>query len=206
VRPNTPTRLRTRDDRGATLVEAAIAYSLLFLALFAVVEFGMAFKDWLSVSHATGDGARAGATFGDAPGADIQVLREVQGTLASTGLHAGDDVRIFRANDPGADFGTTYQYAPGTGCDIDPLYTGPPLSGCCDWTPCPEIGRNTFTEPIWEPSCRDVSAPVTDRVGVEIVFTHHWLTGFFADSTDFTTVTDFQLEPQVFDEPTPSCT
>ena len=37
---------------GQTLVEAALVYALLFLALFAVVEFGLAFKDWLSVSHA----------------------------------------------------------------------------------------------------------------------------------------------------------
>lgn len=199
-------RKKRGSDRGATLVEAAIAYGLLFLALFAVVEFGMAFKDWLSVSHAARDGARAGATFGDAPNADIQILREVEGTLASIGLKAGDDVRIFRANNPGAGFSTPYQYAPGTGCDIDPLYSGPPLSGCCDWTPCPEVGRDTFTEPVWEPSCRDVSAPATDRLGVEIEFTHQWLTGFFADATDFGVTTDFQLEPQVFDGSPPSCT
>ena len=40
-------------ERGATLVEAAVVYGLLFLTLFAVVEFGLAFKDWLSVSHAS---------------------------------------------------------------------------------------------------------------------------------------------------------
>jgi hypothetical protein len=84
-----------RTDRGATLVEAAIAYSLLFLTLFGVVEFGMAFKDFLSVGHASRQGARAGATFGTAPETDILVLREVQGVLATTGLPIGTEVRVY---------------------------------------------------------------------------------------------------------------
>lgn len=191
-------RGRRSHERGATLVEAAISYALLFLTLFAVVELGLAFKDWLSVSHASRDGARAGATFGTDPNSDIQVLREVEGTLSPIGLEFGDDVRIFRANNPGPSFSTTYSYAPDTGCDEDPAYAGPPLSGCCDWTPCPENGRDAYVEPIWEPKCRKIS-PTTDRIGVEIEFSHQWLTGFFADSTDFTTATDFQIEPQVFE-------
>jgi hypothetical protein len=51
-----------------------------------------------------------------------------------------------------------------------------------------------------------VSAPTTDRIGVEITYSHQWLTGFFADATDFTTATNFQIEPQVFDTPTAPCT
>jgi hypothetical protein len=190
-------------ERGATLVEAAIAYGLLFLALFAVVEFGFAFKDWLSVSHASRDGARAGATFGDAPDADILVLREVEETMAPIGLRTGDQVRVFRVNNPGLNVSTSYSYDPGTGCSST---VTPALPGCCDWSPCPEIGRTTYLEPRWEPACRDVSAPTTDRIGVEITYSHQWLTGFFADATDFTTATNFQIEPQVFDTPTAPCT
>jgi len=180
-------------DRGATLVEAAIAYSLLFLTLFGVVEFGMAFKDLLSVGHASRQGARAGATFGTAPETDILVLREVQGVLATTGLPIGTEVRVYEAAPAG--LSTTYDYGPGTGCGSTVF---PALSGCCDWTPCPEPGRTTYIEPLWPPPTRDVEAPGTDRLGVEIVFTHNWLTGLVADSTDFTTTTDFQLEPEVF--------
>ena len=53
-------------------------------------------------------------------------------------------------------------------------------------------------EPVWAPGDRDVEAPNTDRIGVEIEFTHDWLTGLFLDSTDFTTSTDFQVEPELF--------
>ncbi len=181
-------------ERGATLVEASISYGLLFLALFAVLEFGMAFKDYLSVSHASREGARAGATFGNDPGADIQILRDVEATLAPIGLEDGDRVRVFKANPPLN--GTTYTYRPGTGCGSN---VTPALTGCCDWSPCPEPGRTTYSTPTWDPFSRDISAPVTDRLGVQIHFTHQWLTGFFTPATDFTTSTDFQIEPQLFD-------
>ena len=186
------TQLRKTKDRGATIVEAAIVYGLLFLALFAVLEFGLAFKDWLSVSHASREGARAGATYGDDPRADIQILRDVSGTLAAASIADGLVVRIF---EPGG-LSTTYTYTPGW----DPSDNSPGgiLIGSCDWVPCPEPFRDTYTTPIWDPADRDVEAPTTDRIAVEIQFTHTWITGFFSPDADFTTVTDFQIEPQLF--------
>lgn len=182
------------NERGATLVEAAISYSLLFLCLFAVVEFGMAFKDWLSVSHSTREAARAGATFGDDPSSDILVLDGIEDTLAIHGLKSGDQVRVFRANNPSASASQVYSYSPGFDCSNQPA-----LEGCCDWSPCPEFGRVLYQVPGWNPSTRDITAPGTDRIGVEISFTHDWITGFIGTGTlDFTTVTDFQLEPQLF--------
>jgi hypothetical protein len=92
-------------------VEAAISYGLLFLCLFAVVEFGMAFKDWLSVSHATREAARAGATFGDNPSSDILVLDGIEDTLLVQGLRSGDQVRVFRANNPSPSASQVYSYS-----------------------------------------------------------------------------------------------
>jgi len=184
-----------RDDRGATLVEAALVYAMLFLALFAIVEFGLAFKDWLSVSHAAREGARAGATYGDDPTADIQILRDVERTLAPAGIANGMQVMVFEASAGGES--ETYSYTPGSDCsDNSP---GSTLLGCCDWTPCPEPFRDTYVVPGWDPADRDVEAPTLDRIGVEVQFTHDWLTGYFVSSSDFTTAADFQIEPQVFE-------
>lgn len=181
-----------RDDRGATLVEAAIVYGLLFLTIFAVLEFGLAFKDWLSVSHASREGARAGATYGNDPTADIQILRDVEVTLAPVAITDGMIVRIFKAP---AGASTSYTYTPGSDCSD---LSGGTLTGCCDWTPCPEPFRVTYMTPNWDPATRDIEAPQTDRIGVEIQFTHEWITGLFGSTSDFTTDTDFQIEPQVF--------
>ncbi|HET7846242.1 MAG TPA: TadE/TadG family type IV pilus assembly protein [Acidimicrobiia bacterium] len=183
-------------ERGATLVEAAIVYGLLFIALFAIVEFGLAFKDWLSVSHAAREGARAGATYGDDPRADIQILRDIERTLAPAGIANGMRVRVFKAAAGGPS--TSYTYTPGSDCSDNTIPPQSPLTGCCDWTPCPEPFRDTYTVPNWDPADRDVEAPTLDRIGVEVQFTHNWLTGYFVDSSDFTTATDFQIEPQVF--------
>jgi hypothetical protein len=187
--------IRRNNEKGATIVEAAIVYGLLFLTMFAVVEFGLAFKDWLSVSHAAREGARAGATYGDDPRADIQILRDVERTLSPAGISDGIDVRVFDA--PSGE-STLYSYAPGTGCASTPPPGDPALPGCCDWSPCPEPYRTNYVVPVWDPADRDIEAPTTDRIGVEVIFNHDWLTGFFVPSSDFSTSTDFQIEPQVF--------
>ena len=53
-------------------------------------------------------------------------------------------------------------------------------------------------EPLWPPNQRIVEAPNTDRIGVEVTYTHNWFTNFFEDTSDFTTSTEFQIEPEVF--------
>lgn len=175
-------------------------YGLLFLALFAIVEFGLAFKDWTSVTHAARAGARAGATFGSNEAADILVLREVQEILVPNGMPVGTEVTIYNAS--GSE-DTVYQFDPGTNCDEDP---GVDLDwDCCDWTPCPEPERPIY-DPICDPDCapewpvstRDVEAPGTDRIGVAIDYTHDWVTGFFTGPLDLSTSADFQIEPELF--------
>jgi hypothetical protein len=187
-------------ERGATLVESAIAFGLFFLVFFAIVEFGLVFKDWLSVSQATREGARAGATFGDDLSSDIKVLDGVESALLPQGWASGDEVRIFRANNPNVSESTLYTYSPSFDCS-DPTGIFPP-GDCCNWAPCPEFGRTNYTLPAWAPPDRDVTAPITDRIGVTIELHHEWLTGFIGDGTlDLTTTTDFQLEPQFFEAP-----
>lgn len=179
------TQKRSHGERGATLVEAALVYPLLFLVLFGIVEFGLAFKDYLSISHAARDGARAGATFGDDPRADMLILRDVEGTLATIGIADGVTVRIFN---PISGVGTNYSYQPGYGDD-------------CDWNPCPDPDKPSppYEVPVWDPGDRDVEAPFTDRLAVEVRFTHNWVTGFITDTTQFNVEADFQIEPQIFE-------
>jgi len=184
-------------ERGATLVEAALVYTLLFFTLFAVVEFGLAFKDWLSVSHSAREGARTGATYGDDPRTNIAVLRAIDATLAPAGIAEGVRVNIFDAASGTSD---SYVFTPSTPDCTDNTPVGlPPLTGCCEWSPCPEPFRDTYSQPTWTPADRDVEAPNLDRIGVEVEFTHVWLTNFILNTTDFTTSVDYQIEPQVFE-------
>jgi len=174
-------------------VEAAFVFPLLFLALFALIEFGFAFKDWLTVSNAAREGARTGATFGADSQTDMEILRAVERTMSLLSITEGTVVRVF---DPvGSNPDTTYAYMQGAH-GLSPL----PGEPTCDWDPCPNPNRPLdYTPPNWLPVNRDVSAPFTERIGVEVQYEHQWLTSLFFSSTDFTTATDFQIEPQVFD-------
>ncbi len=178
---------RTR-DRGATLIEAAIVFPLLFLTIFAIAEFGLAFKDWLTVSHATREGARAGATFGDDIAADYLILNEVGRHLGAASITI-QNARIYNAI---TGLGTDYQYTPGANCaGVD----------CCDWTPCPNPALPTppYVVPLWDPQNRDVAAPSTDTLGVSVTYDHKWITGLFAGVSTYTSRVEYHLEPQIFD-------
>jgi hypothetical protein len=48
------------DERGAGLVEFAIVVSLLLLIVFGIIEFGLAFNDYLNVRNGSREAARLG--------------------------------------------------------------------------------------------------------------------------------------------------
>ena len=54
-------RRRERPDRGAVAVEAALITPVLVLLVFGIIEFGLAFRDWLAVTSAVRAGARTAA-------------------------------------------------------------------------------------------------------------------------------------------------
>jgi Flp pilus assembly protein TadG len=70
-----------RDQRGAALVEAAIALPLLLLLLFGIVTTARAWNVRNTLDHAAREAARAGAVGGD-------MLGTAQGQLAAAGLTA----------------------------------------------------------------------------------------------------------------------
>jgi TadE-like protein len=78
-------RWTRRNERGATLVEAAIITPLLFTLIFGVFEFSMYFKDKLSASNATRTGARIGSAQGQAALADYFILQQVEKSGSSWG-------------------------------------------------------------------------------------------------------------------------
>jgi Flp pilus assembly protein TadG len=61
-RPNRGAAVRRRrGERGAAAVEFAIVAPLLFLLVFAIIDFGFAFHGWDAVQNAAREGARVGA-------------------------------------------------------------------------------------------------------------------------------------------------
>lgn len=179
--------LQGKRDRGATLVEFAVIFPLIIVLVMGIAEFSLAFKDWLTISHASREGARAGATAANDITADIQVLAAIEQALAGGDLDAITMVRI--SNPDGID-STTY------------TYTGDPT---CAWTPCPDpyagappLYAPPYQAPNYLPETRDVTAPNPGRIKVSVTLTHEWFTGFFADTSTWTADTIMRLEPRIF--------
>lgn len=55
-------RSRSRTERGAALVEFALVLPLLLVLVFGIVDFGRAFQSSITLTNATREGARLGAT------------------------------------------------------------------------------------------------------------------------------------------------
>lgn len=175
-------------ERGATLVEFALVFPLFIFLVMGVAEVGLAFKDSLTIRHASVQGARGGATAANDITADIQALRAIEDVLTEAGLRSLVSVRV--AN-PDAPFeSTTYTYTGDT---------------TCAWSPCPDphAGPDLFDPPYsppnYLPEDRDVTAPEPGRVQVSVTLTHDWVTRLFADSSTWTADTIMRIEPRLFE-------
>lgn len=164
------------------MVETAVVFALIAIPmLIAILEFGLVFKDYLTISHASREAASAVAAGADDPTADIAALRAIEGSFAAASLDKIDRVRIRNA-----DTGLTnvYNYTPASNCT---------------WSPCPDQDLpGLYLQPSWAPSDRKVQVGNIDRATVVIEFTHDYVTGFFGDTLSLTRSVTNQLEPQVF--------
>lgn len=176
-------RLR-RDEGGATLVEFAIVMPILFTLIIGISEFGLAFKDWLSVSNASREGARMGAVSGDHIDADCFILEAVVEAFAGAAdIDQVVELWIFKANSDGTPSGQRNVYT----------YLGGDPADCGNWGS--TIG--------WPSGTRNVvsgSNPL-DILGVRITYEHDWITGLgpFSGTATWTEDTIMRLEPEIFE-------
>ena len=175
------------EDRGATLVEAAIVLPVFFLLVFGLLEFGFGFKDWLSINHAAREGARVSVAAADDIRADQLALEAFEEGLVASMIESVEYVSIGHADDilpPDGSGPRTNRYVP--------------ASTACGWTPCPNIDLNpTFLSDVpWPPPARDAEIPDVDRIKVTVRFKHDYLTGFIGDSVPWTASKVMRIEPQ----------
>ena len=101
---------RTRSEKGQTMVETAIALPVILLILFAILEFGIVFRDYLALTDAVRVGARKGAVSRELP--------DPVGATAAAVRNSGQDlgpalqVQVVPAAPwaPGADVTVTGRY------------------------------------------------------------------------------------------------
>jgi Flp pilus assembly protein TadG len=184
--------MRSLRERGASLVEASLVFPILILIVMGTLEIGLAFKDYLTVSYLSREGARLGALAGDDPDADCTILTGIGGLATQGDLERINEIQIFKADaGTGAQGLTnTATYTPGK----DPEICNVPSTPLDGWT----------INPVnWSPTSREVtvgSADELDIIGVRVIMTRNWVTGFppFRGSSQVDEITLTRLEPQAF--------
>jgi hypothetical protein len=178
-------------ERGATLIEMAMIFPLMVLVLIGIIELGMAFKDYLAVSAASREGARIAALAGTNDQADCAVLVGIANLVSQGDLDRLDRIEIFHAEE-----GTGNQLAVNV-AHLEPANDQSVCSqphGLTDGWRISPIG--------YPPTSRQTTVGSSDLeiVGVRVIMTRSWLTGFppFRGSfaVDGSTIT--RLEPEAF--------
>jgi Flp pilus assembly protein TadG len=183
------------------MVEAALLTPILVFILFGTLEFGLAFRTFLTTSNASSAGARMASIQGNRLQADFEILKAIRG--ASTAI-AIDDIQyvvIFKASGP--------NMAVPAGCKTASQNVGTtaaPLAGSCNrylpadlklaampgtWT-CSVGPMVNYCPPTRKVGLNDPP----DYLGVYIETKHNWITGLFGSSITMSDTAITRLEPQ----------
>jgi len=187
------TRLRPvrRADEGATLTEFALIFGLLLIIALGAFEYGMAFRNWLSVTAAAREGGRVAASAANFGDADCVILEATAGGLQSFRSGEVTHVHIYKSNLSGA-------YAVDGDVNIyRPRIVGEDVSGLL--LVCGGTGTWVHENPPeqWPPADRINTEGEADWIGVRVEFDHHWQTNllWWSGSVGWTDDAFFRLEP-----------
>jgi hypothetical protein len=188
------------DETGSSLVEFALIASVLFVLLFGIVEFGLAFRDRLGIGNATQSAGRVGSQIAGNADSDWEILQQIED--GTQGVLDFDDivrVDIYSADAAGNVIGGKIN-----------SYLPDPLDMACPWTQCPDPDNfSGYGTAGWIPDDRDDVLPDLELIGVRVYYEHVWLTGLFP-LPDITCTTSnvsacwedaavFRIEPQDFE-------
>ena len=190
---------RDNRDRGATLIEAAVVLPVLLLVVIGIMEFGLAFKDYLTVSYLSREGARIAALAGDSNTADCDILTGLGALIAPGDLARLDEIQIYKANASTGAQGGSYNVAEYSGNDATTCVA--PIGAD------PTDGWNiSYVGSGYNPLSRNVAVSKTtggaalDIIGVRVILTRNWVTGFgpFSGSMTIDEATITRMEPEVY--------
>jgi TadE-like protein len=215
-----PLARRLQGDRGAVIAEAAFIAPFFFTLMFGMLEFGGAFRDYLTTSNGTVGGARVAAIQGNTPAADWYILNQIKTATAAMPFSQINYIVIYKAKntDTGPSASCLTTGGGGTGGTASPPYVG----ACNRYLPSDfsnaglGLGNSPPSTPAsndwrdglvsaqgnWPANKRDVGVTSTtnpdgpDYIGIYINSTHPWITGLFGSNITLTSNTVIQLEPQ----------
>ena len=176
-----------RDERGATIVEAAIILPLLILLTFGAIEFGIGFRDSAAVASSTRAGARIASALTAQPTFETNSKLSVSDSLKDL-LHATPQyLVVYKANANGDPNGGAVSNG---------------YAGCVDcfryqWDGANKVWSNNLSADTWTAAEQQVAACANTlpSVGVYVKASQGFITGLFGANKTFDHKTVMRLEP-----------
>lgn len=178
---------------------------LFFMLVFGILEFGFAFRNYLTVANGTRDGARTGATAGNVASADRQVLQAIRSSTSAMPASQIEQIVIFRATGPQDEVPEACAVAGSLGqkgeraCNV---YTPADFALAASQFDCD--GPGIAPDDNWCPADRKVAVGgihgPPDYLGVWIRVRYDYITGLFpGDGLVFEDTTVMRLEPRTIE-------
>lgn len=191
--------LRTRSQRGAVMVEAAMVLPVMIFIVVGIIEFGMLFTSYSTSTASTRSGARLAATAYAQAGA----VTSAQNTaLTQIALSTSADLKVLTNGTP---VGMAVYKVNPLSSDGAPLggYPGDAMAGgctssCVKFTWNPTTKSMTQTTGSWTNA--DACGVTVDTIGVFVQVQHKYITGFFGTTRTVTGHTVMRLEPLPSDQ------
>jgi len=195
---------RRHRDRGAVLVEAALAIPLLLLVILGSIEAGMAWDAKSGTTNALRSGVLRGASIGDRPETDLRILQSVIGEVGADDVAQLEWVIVFDGSSNGGNHTQTVNEC-AAAISAGGIGGGGGSSRCVVYPPSvlQQVADSTLTLASFDSGgsptdstgylCDDGAgiidsnycAPsrtfggVDAQVGIALQFSHEWTTGIF---------------------------
>jgi Flp pilus assembly protein TadG len=186
---------QSKRERGAALLEFALVAPILLLLIFGAIEYGMFFKDYLTVSNTTRTGARVASAAGSDADADYQIIQAVKAaaTALPGGANAIQELSIYKSTSAGGKPTATCQTTSSV-TDSCNTYTASAFS-----QPSSKFGCGAGSlDSAWCPTTRQDSQAIgPDYIGVWVKTTHGFITKLFGSSRTITDDVVMRIEPKM---------
>jgi Flp pilus assembly protein TadG len=192
------------------VLEAAIVSPVMFLILFGIFEFSLAFRAYLTIDNVVVNGGRGVTIASTNPLADFRALQSIPRSGAAVDLRAIQRVIVYHAAGPTS----TITDSALAGCRTGTSTAGsgtPDYDNACNVYAYADIADNdpnTFdctagaphagTSPsrYWCPTVRDATSAGADYVGFYVEYRYRFVTGMFGSTRTMTAEVVNRIEPQ----------
>jgi len=182
-----------RRQRGTVLVEAALILPLLIMLAMGTIEYGMAWRDRLSVQSSVRSSVRTGASLGNDAQADYNILQNLKSGMGS---RFSNTTRIVVYNASAADGSVPSGCLSGSVAGVCNVYVAADASLASTSFGCGAGAKDA----LWCPTTRVTNIDASgglDYLGVYITYNHGLITGSFGSGS--LTIKDsavMRVEPQ----------